>query len=85
MNAPEDFFEFVVREVVERIKVGADCAGEEDWVLWDNCEARAEVVQLYSRDVHAVNNNTSFFVLPGIGKAPVIAWICLPCISKATS
>ena len=39
MDAGKGFFDLVVRKVVERVEVAADCAGEENGVLGDNGKA----------------------------------------------
>ncbi len=55
MHALEGVAEGGVGLVVEGVEVGADGAGEEDGILWDDGEAGAEVVELDLGDVDAVD------------------------------
>lgn len=55
MHALQSFTDLKIRELVEGIEIRADCAREEDWVLGDDCEAGAEGVEVYFRDVDAVD------------------------------
>ena len=41
--------------LVERVEIRADCAGEEDWVLWYDCDTAPQVVETDLRNVDAVN------------------------------
>jgi hypothetical protein len=45
MDSLQGFVELEVRELVEGVEVGADCAREENGVLGDDGKAGAEVVE----------------------------------------
>lgn len=55
MAACECFSDLVVRELVKGVEICADGAGEKDGILWDDCEARAKVVEADGGDVDAVD------------------------------
>lgn len=63
MDTRQGFPDLIVAELIEGVEIRPDRAGEENRVLWDDGETRAEVVEFDLRNIDAVDSDAPFAAL----------------------
>lgn len=59
MGSHQGFLEFIIGELVERVEIRANGAREEERILWDNGQTRAQVGELDLGNINAVDRNAA--------------------------